>query len=147
MASLTLDDPCNSQGASVGLPLPLQQLLNDITRHCHAECSCDVQAANAVTRDLQKLLQQLVAAIDRELRSNPNCDARTSSNSKLLLGWLVDAINHHFQYRPRIFFNSADADVQSAAAAARGIKKCFSQIIDMLSTANAVPRKLLRSPY
>ncbi len=72
--------------------------------------------------------------MDGALRSNPKCDIRTPSKSKLLLGWLVDAINHHFRYRPRIFFDSADADVQSAAAAARGIQQCFSQIIDLLST-------------
>ena len=116
MASPTLD----FQGASAALPPPLQQLLNDVTRHCHADCSYDVEAANVATRKLQKLLQQLVAAIDGELRSNPSCDIRTPSNSKLLLGWLVDAINHHFQVRPRIMFASEDADMQSAAAAARG---------------------------
>jgi hypothetical protein len=43
-------------------------------------------------------------------------------------------INHHFQIRPRIMFTSQDADLQSATAAARGIKDCFTRFIELLST-------------
>jgi hypothetical protein len=51
-----------------------------------------------------------------------------------LLGRLVEGVNHHLQIRPRIVFISKDADTQSAAAAARGIKDCFTRCIELLST-------------
>jgi hypothetical protein len=51
-----------------------------------------------------------------------------------LLGRLVDSINRHFQVRPRIMFVSEDAEMQSAADAARGIKACFMRFIELLSS-------------
>ena len=127
-------DPWNRQGALASLPPPLQQLLNDIMRSCHAACCDSTETANSVTQELHRLLQQLVAAIDGELQSNPGSDLRTSSDSWHLLGKLVEGINHHFQIRPRIMFVSADSDMQSAAAAARGIKGCFTRFVELLSS-------------
>ena len=114
-------DPWNWQGALASLPPPLQNLLNDIMRNCHAACSDSTETANAVTRELHSLLLRLVAAVDGELQSNPGSSLRTSSYSWRLLGKLVEGTNHHFQIRPRIMFTSQDADLQSAAAAARGL--------------------------
>ena len=42
----------------------------------------DTQSANAVTRDVYRLLQQLMAAIEAELESNPSSDRRTCSGSQ-----------------------------------------------------------------
>ena len=115
------------------LPHQLQQIVSAVMRMCHSLCSDDTTAANAVTQDLYRLLQQLVAAIDAELVSDPSSDIRTSSESWHLLGRLAEGINRHFQIRPRIMFASEDADMQSAAAAARGIKACFTRLIELLS--------------
>jgi len=127
-------DPWNLQGALTGLPPPLQQLLNDIMRNCHAACCDGTETANGVTRELHRLLQQLVAAIDGELQSNPCSCLRTCRVCWHLLGRLAEGINRHFQFRPRIMFTGQDADLQSAAAAARGIKDCFTRSIELLST-------------
>ena len=116
------------------LPHELQQLLSEIMCICHSLSSDDTEFANAITRDVYSLLQQMVAAIEAELESHPSSDLRTSSDSWHLLGRLVDAINRHFQIRPRIMFVSEDADMQSAAAAARGIKACFTRFIELLSS-------------
>ncbi len=86
-----------------------------------------------MTRELHGLLQQLVAVIDGELQSDPCSGLRTCSDSWRLLGRLVEGINRHFQIRPRIMFSSQDADTQSAAAAALGIKDCFTRFIELLS--------------
>ena len=51
-----------------------------------------------------------------------------------MLGRLVEGINRHFQFRPRIMFTGHGTDLQSAAAAARGIKDCFTRCIELLST-------------
>jgi len=115
------------------LPHELQQLLSDIMRTCYSLCSDDTEAANAVTRDVCSLLLQLVAAIEAKLESDPSSDLRTSSESWHLLGTLVNGINRHFQNRPRIVVTSADADMQSAAAAARGIAESFTRLIELLS--------------
>jgi hypothetical protein len=112
----------------------LQEILDVIMRTCHSACSDDTGSANAITRELHRLLQQLVAAIDSELQSNPGNDIQTFSDSWRLLGKLVEGINRHFQIRPRIMFISEDADMQSAAAAARGIKVCFTRFIELLSS-------------
>ena len=127
-------DPWNLRRILDSLPPLLQQLLNDIMRTCSSACSDSTEAANAVTRELQSLLQQLVAAIDTELHSNPSSDVRTSSEHWHLLGQLVDGINHHFLIRPRIMFVGEDVDMQSAAAAARGIKGCFTRFIELMSS-------------
>jgi hypothetical protein len=116
------------------VPPPLQLLLNDIMRSCHAACCDSTETANSVTRELHRLLRQLVAVIDGELQSNPCSGLQTCSDSWRLLGRLVEGINHHFQIRPRIVFISKDVDTQSAAAAARGIKDCFTRFIELLST-------------
>jgi hypothetical protein len=128
------DDPWNLQRILGSLPHELQQLLSDIMRTCHSLCSGDTEAANAVTRDVYRLLLQRVAAIEATLESDPSSDFRTSTESWHLLGRLVDAINHHFQVRPRIMFVSEDADMQSAADAARGIKACITRFIELLSS-------------
>jgi hypothetical protein len=116
-----------------GLPSPLQHLLNEIMHNCHAACSDSTETANAVTRELHSLLLRLVAAIDGELQSNPG-SLRISSESWRLLGRMEEGINYHFQIRPRIMFPCQDADLQSAAAAARGIKDCITRFIELLST-------------
>jgi hypothetical protein len=72
------------------LPHELQQLLSDITRTCYSLCSDDTEAANAVTRDVCRLLLQLLAAIEAKLESDPNSDLHSSSESWHLLGRLVD---------------------------------------------------------
>jgi hypothetical protein len=72
------------------LPHQVQQLLSAIVRTCHSVCSADTDAANAITRDVHSLLQQLVAAIEAELESDSSSDLRTSSESWHLLGTLVD---------------------------------------------------------
>ena len=127
-------DPWNLRRILDTLPPLLQQLIKDIMRTCRSACSDSTEAANAVTRELQSLLQQLVAAIETELQSNPSSDVRTSSEHWHLLGRLVEGINHHFQIRPRIMFVSGDLDMQSAAAAARGIKGCFTRFIELMSS-------------
>jgi hypothetical protein len=113
------------------LPPPL---LNDIMRSCDATCCDSAETANGVTRELHRLLQQLVAAIVGELQSNPCSCLRTCRVCWHLLGRLAEGINLHFQIRPKIMFNGQDADLQSAAAAARGIKDCFTRCIELLST-------------
>jgi hypothetical protein len=119
-----------------GLSEPLQQLLNDVIGHCRASCSESIEAANANTRTLRDLLQQLSAALDAELQSSAGSGIRTyiESCSRMLLGRLITDINHHFEIRPKIMFNSADAEMQSAAAAARGITESFTRLIELLST-------------
>jgi hypothetical protein len=132
------NDPWNLRRILDALPPPLQQLftqpLTDIMHTCRSACSDSVESANAVTRDLERLLQCLVSAVDAELQSNSQSDIRTSGESWHLLGRLVDGINRHFEIRPRIIFVSEDADMQSAAAAARGIKGCFTRLIELLSS-------------
>jgi hypothetical protein len=66
--------------------------------------------------------------------SNSHSDIRTSSGSWHLLGRLVECINRHFQIRPRIKFVSENLDIQSASAAARGIKGCCTRLIELLSS-------------
>jgi hypothetical protein len=61
------DDPWNLRRILDSLPHELQQLLSEIMRTCHSLCSDHTEAANAVTRDVYRLLQQLVAAIEAEL--------------------------------------------------------------------------------
>ena len=111
------NDPWNLRRMLDTLPPPLQQLftqpLTDIMSTCHSACSDSMESSNAVTRDLERLLQHLVAAVDTELQSNSSSDIRTSSESWHLLGSLVDGINRHFQVRPKIVFVSEDADMQS----------------------------------
>ncbi len=134
----TPNDPWNLRNILSTLSPALQQLLTqpltDIMSTGHSACSDSVESANAITRDLERLLQRLVAAVDTELQSNSHSDLRTSSESWHLLGRLVESINRHFQIRPRIMFVSEDADMQSAASAARGIKACFTRLIQLLSS-------------
>ena len=115
------------------LPQSLQPLLNGLMRTCHVTCCDNTETANSFTRELHDLLQQLVAAIDSELQSNPGCFVPSSSYAWRLLGRLAEGINRHFQIRPRIAFSSHDAAMQSAAAAARGIRECFLRVIQLLS--------------
>jgi hypothetical protein len=75
-----------------------------------------------------------VAAIDGEPQSNPGNDLQTFSDSWRLLGKLVEGINCHFQIRPGIMFISEDADMQSAAAAARDLEGFFARFIELLSS-------------
>jgi hypothetical protein len=111
----------------------LKVLLTDIMNYCHADCSDNVEAANAVTKRLLVLLQQLVALIEGQLQTNPSCELRTCSDSWYLLGMLVENINCHFKFRPSVVFACAGASLESAAAAVRGIKQCFIQFIELLS--------------
>ena len=122
MSSPVLEAAWNLQGALASMPPPFILLLNDIIRRCRDDCSCNSDSADDVTRQLHILLQQLLAAVDDELRTNPGSDIRASSDSWYLLDRLVEAINRHFQVRPRIAFTSADEGSRSVAAAARGIK-------------------------
>jgi hypothetical protein len=132
----TPNDPWNLRRILDTLPPPLQQHLaqplTDVMKLCHSACSDSIESANDVTRDLERRLQRLVAAIDTELQSNSHSD--TSSGSWHLLGRLVEGINRHFQIRPRIMFVSENLDMQSASAAARGIKCCFTRLIELLSS-------------
>ena len=128
-------DPWNLQDLLANLSRPLQQLLNDVIGHCRASCSESIEAANAITRALHHFLQQFSAAIDAELQSNASSGLRNYIEfcGRRLLGRLITDINHHFEIRPRIMFNSADAETQSAAAAARGIAESFTRLIELLS--------------
>ena len=93
-------DPWNWQSLLATLPPPLQLLLNDIMRTCHAACSNNTETANAVTRELHGLLQQLVADIDGELQSNPCSGLRTCSDSWRLLAGLSRASTTIFKSAP-----------------------------------------------
>ena len=124
----------NFLSAFARLPESLKLLLNDIMRHCYTDCSDNIEAANVVTRQLNVFLQQLVDVIHGELQANPSSDLQTSSDSWYLLRTLVEGINYHFNFRPAVIFTSADSDLQSAAAACRGIKQCVAQFIELLST-------------
>ena len=76
-------NPWNLQGAIATMlkeSPSLKVLLIDILNYCHADCSDNVEAANAVTQQLHVLLQQLVALIEGELQSNPSCELRTCSD-------------------------------------------------------------------
>ncbi len=116
------------------LPESWKLLLNDIMRHCYTDCSDNIEAANVVTLQLNVFLQQLVDVIHGELQANPSSDLQTSSDSWYLLRTLVEGINYHFNFRPAVIVTSADSDLQSAAAACRGIKQCVAQFIELLST-------------
>ena len=133
MSTPVHEDPWNLQGALASMPPQFILLLNGIIRRCREDCSCSSESADDVTRELHVLLQQLIAAVDDELRTDPGSDIRTSSDSWYLLDRLVEAINRHFQVRPRIAFTSADEGSQSVAAAARGIKQCVTRIVELLS--------------
>jgi hypothetical protein len=126
----------NLQRASCNLPPALQQLLDDVFSQCHVVCSDNAEASNVITRQLHTCLEHLVAAITLEFQQElgSNLDTiRASSDTWRLLGSLVEAINRHFQIRPRIMFVSDDEDMRSAAAAARGIRDCFTRIVELLS--------------
>jgi hypothetical protein len=130
-------NPWNLQGAIATMlkeSPSLKVLLIDILNYCHADCSDNVESANAVTQQLHVLLQQLVALIEGELQTNPSCKLRTCSDSWYLLGMLVEGINCHFKVRPTVVFTGAGASPESAAAAVRGIKQCFIRFIELLST-------------
>ena len=104
-------------------------LLKSIVLHCHTAPSTD-----ADTQILHTLFQELVAATDSALRSKSCSDPPTTSDLSHLFGMLVESTNLHFQGRPRIIFSSQDAGMQSASAAARGIKQSFTRFIELLST-------------
>jgi len=133
-------DPWNLRDILTFLPTPLRQLVNNILGHCRVACSEDVEGANAITRELSTLLQQLVEAIDNELQSSLDSNLcsglRTSSDfqGQNLLGRLAEGINRHFKERPKTMVISADADMQSAAFASRSIKECFLRLVELLST-------------
>jgi precorrin isomerase len=115
------------------LPSPMHVLIKSIVLHCHTAPSTD-----ADTQILHTLFQQLVAAAlaatISALRSKSCSDPPTTSDLSHLFGMLVESTNLHFQSRPRIMFSSQDAGMQSASAAARGIKQSFTRFIELLST-------------
>ena len=116
------------------LPSPIHVLLKSIVLHCHNASTGDTASTDADTQILHTLFQQLVAATDSALRSKSCSNLPTTSDFSHLIGMLVESTNLHFQGRPRIMFSSQDADMQSAAAAARGIKQSFTRFIELLST-------------
>ena len=94
-----------------GLPSELQQQLDAIVALCYKDCaheSAPLMAVNAVTRQLQHLIQNLVADVQRVVAADS--DIRASPVPWFLLGKLVNHLNGHFQVRPRVMFGQEGED-------------------------------------
>jgi hypothetical protein len=98
-------------------------------------------AVNAVTRQLQHLIQNLVADVRRVVSANG--DIRASPVPWHLLGKLVIYLNGRFQVRPRVMFAQDGEDAQATAQAVRGIGTAVRALVETLSKEDETGTKFV----
>ena len=126
-----------------GLPSELQQQLDAIVALCYKDCAHEsdpLMAVNAVTRQVQHLIQNLVANVQRVVSADS--DIRASPVPWYLLGKLVNHLNGHFQVRPRVMFGQEDEDAQATAQAVRSIAAAVKALIEALSKEEELEQNL-----
>jgi hypothetical protein len=97
--------------SDLGLPSELQQQLDAIVALCYKDCAHEsdpLMPVNAVTRQLQHLIQNLVADVQRVVAADS--DIRASPVPWFLLGKQLNHLNGHFQVRPRVMFGQEGED-------------------------------------
>jgi hypothetical protein len=125
------------------LPAELQQQLDAIVVLCYKDCaqkSDPLMAVNAVTRQIQSLIQALIADVQRIVSANS--DLQASPVPWVLLGRLVNHLNGHFQVRPRVMFGQEGEDAQATAEAVRGIGAAVRTLIETLSKEDELEQNL-----
>ena len=125
------------------LPAELQQQLDAIVVLCYKDCAQEsdpLMAVNAVTRQIQSLIQALIADVQRIVSAN--CDLQASPVPWILLGRLVNHLNGHFQVRPRVMFGQDGEDAQATAEAVRRIGAAVKTLIETLSKEDELEQNL-----
>ena len=120
--------------SDVGFPSQLQDQLDAIVALCYKDCAHEsdpLMAVNVVTRQLQHLIQNLIADVQRLVSANG--DIRASPVPWYLLSKLVNHLNGHFQVRPRVMFAEDEDDAQATAQAVRDIGAAIKALVETLS--------------
>jgi hypothetical protein len=131
------------EAGDFGLPSQLQEQLDAIVALCYKDCAHEsdpLMAVNAVTRQLQHLIQNLVADVQRVVSANG--DIRASPVPWHLLGKLVNHLNGHFQVRPRVMFAQDGEDAQATAQAVRDIGAAVRALVETLSKEDELEQNL-----
>ena len=131
------------EAGDFGLPSQLQEQLDAIVALCYKDCAHEsdpLMAVNAVTRQLQHLIQNLVADVQRVVSAND--DIRASPVPWHLLGKLVNHLNGHFQVRPRVMFAQDGEDAQATAQAVRDIGAAVRALVETLSKEDELEQNL-----
>ena len=131
------------EAGDFGLPSQLQEQLDALVALCYKDCAHEsdpLMAVNAVTRQLQHLIQNLVADVQRV--ASANGDIRASPVPWYLLSKLVNHLNGHFQVRPRVMFAQDGEDAQATAQAVRDIGAAVRALVETLSKEDELEQNL-----